>query len=342
LREEERSTRRTASGRNNKHMAYRWPSSVLTQRSLIVAVAIIVASVLSLAIASAPTSRWGGDHRTAPAADKNSSSSDEKIAIASSTAAASSAEIFTKAMDKMRRGGRDDADGVVEYVEVPSGEGGTMRYAAYLRRGQTTTVMSVRSWMALVASTDGGTAAACGLSVVVASSPYQSLLFETPGTTWSDSERVPFEFALVDMPPLGRFAEAGPDRGAFAMHFDEPSSSCGDEQRGACSFENLGGDAMLVSPVPREDVADDVTYSHLARFAREAPESQVSEFWRLAASTYLDVLRRKHEDGGRGGDAEEAGTWFSTNGMGVAWLHLRIDDRPKYYSYAPFRTLGEE
>jgi hypothetical protein len=217
-----------------------------------------------------------------------------------------------------------------------------MRYAAYLRRGQTTTVMSVRSWMALVASTDGGTAAACGLSVVVASSPYQSLLFETPGTTWSDSERVPFEFALVDMPPLGRFAEAGPDRGAFAMHFDEPSSSCGDEQRGACSFENLGGDAMLVSPVPREDVADDVTYSHLARFAREAPESQVSEFWRLAASTYLDVLRRKHEDGGRGGDAEEAGTWFSTNGMGVAWLHLRIDDRPKYYSYAPFRTLGEE
>jgi len=302
-------------------MAYRWHSPVLTQRSLIVAGAIIVASVLSLAIASAPTSRWASD----------------EIAIASSTAATSSAKMFTKAMDKMRRGGRDDA---VEYVEVPSGEGGAMRYAAYLRRGQTTTVMSVRSWMTLVASPHG-TAAACGLSGVVASSPYASLLFETPGTTWSSSERVPFEFALVDAPPLGRFAEAGPDRGAFAMHFDEPSSSCG-EERGACSFENLGGDATLVSPVPREDVADDVTYSHLARFAREAPESQVSEFWRLAASTYLDVLRRKHEDTGRGRDAEEAGTWFSTNGMGVAWLHLRIDDRPKYYSYAPFRTLGEE
>ena len=172
-------------------MAYRWPSSVLTQRSLIVAVAIIVASVLSLAIAS----------------------------VASSTAAASSAEIFTMAMDKMRRGGRDDADGVVEYVEVPSGEGGTMRYAAYLRRGQTTTVMSVRSWMTLVASPDGA-AAAGGLSGAIASSPYPSLLFETPGTTWSASERVPFEFALVDLPPLGRFAEAGPDRGAFATHFD--------------------------------------------------------------------------------------------------------------------------
>jgi hypothetical protein len=315
-------------------MADRWPSSVLTQRSLIVAGTIIVTSVLSLAIASAPTSRWADDHRTAAAADTNSAS--EEIAFASSTA--TSAEIFAKAMDKTRRGERD-ADSV-EYVEVPSGEGGAMRYAAYLRRGQTTTVMSVRSWMTLVASPDGA-AAAGGLSGAIASSPYPSLLFETPGTTWSASERVPFEFALVDLPPLGRFAEAGPDRGAFATHFDDPSSSCGDE-RGACSFENLGGDATLVSPSPPPNVADDATYSHLAKFVREAPESQVSEFWRLAASTYLDVLRRKHEDGGRGRDAEEAGTWFSTNGMGVAWLHLRIDDRPKYYSYAPFRTLGEE
>lgn len=35
-----------------------------------------------------------------------------------------------------------------------------------------------------------------------------------------------------------------------------------------------------------------------------------------------------------------AGTpvWISTSGLGVPWLHVRIDDRPKYYQHAPYRT----
>ena len=34
--------------------------------------------------------------------------------------------------------------------------------------------------------------------------------------------------------------------------------------------------------------------------------------------------------------------WVSTNGDGVAWLHVRIDERPKYYAYAPYRKFLEE
>ena len=33
---------------------------------------------------------------------------------------------------------------------------------------------------------------------------------------------------------------------------------------------------------------------------------------------------------------------MSTNGDGVAWLHVRIDERPKYYAYAPYRKFLEE
>ena len=29
--------------------------------------------------------------------------------------------------------------------------------------------------------------------------------------------------------------------------------------------------------------------------------------------------------------------WLSTAGAGVSWLHVRLDDRPKYYGYAPYR-----
>jgi hypothetical protein len=42
---------------------------------------------------------------------------------------------------------------------------------------------------------------------------------------WRDSDDVPFEFVLVNAPALGRFVEGGPDRDAFAEHFDDPSSS---------------------------------------------------------------------------------------------------------------------
>jgi hypothetical protein len=30
--------------------------------------------------------------------------------------------------------------------------------------------------------------------------------------------------------------------------------------------------------------------------------------------------------------------WLSTSGLGVAWLHVRLDERPKYYTHAPYRT----
>ena len=29
--------------------------------------------------------------------------------------------------------------------------------------------------------------------------------------------------------------------------------------------------------------------------------------------------------------------WFSTSGLGVTWVHLRLDERPKYITYAPYR-----
>lgn len=103
-----------------------------------------------------------------------------------------------------------------------------------------------------------------------------------------------------------------------------------DDKSTVCSFTNLGGDATLVSPVPPSGDGhdNDASYSHLAIFVRTAPKSQVADFWKLAATTYLGVLKKKQS-------VEKS--WFSTNGMGVAWLHLRIDDRPKYYSYAPYK-----
>ena len=92
------------------------------------------------------------------------------------------------------------------------------------------------------------------------------------------------------------------------------------------AFLNLGGDAMLVSPVNDEN-GDKNRYGHIAKFIREAPTSQVLELWRLVAETYRkELIARSPKP-----------VWFSTAGGGVRWLHFRFDKRPKYYRYAEFK-----
>ena len=216
----------------------------------------------------------------------------------------------------------------VQYIQVPSGRGDVQRYAAQdITTGES---ISIQDWLTMVSSTDSTTGinAAFDLSSIIASAPFASILFETPGTSWAASSTTPFEFALVNQPALRVFAEGNADRNAFAEHFDVASRQ-DEKMHAVCSFPNLGGDATLVSPLPPTDETNnDASYSHLAIFVRNAPKSQVAEFWKLAAATYLRVLKTKQP-------SEKS--WFSTNGMGVAWLHLRIDDRPKYYSYQPFK-----
>lgn len=150
-------------------------------------------------------------------------------------------------------------------------------------------------------------------------SPFKGFFFETKGATPRQSAK-PFEFVLVDSPALQQFGESNPDPSAFAEHFP----SCNDEG-GVCSFSNLGGDARLVSPTPMANIPD-TTYSHLAAFVRGAPTPQVIQFWQRAAQEYSTVLNSQ----------TNKPVWFSTSGLGVAWLHMRLDSYPKYYQYQPF------
>ena len=89
------------------------------------------------------------------------------------------------------------------------------------------------------------------------------------------------------------------------------------------TFPNLGRDAVMVVPCP---VGDPSIYGHLASFIRNAPESQLHRFWIAIADAMNQRISARP-------------VWLSTAGMGVSWLHVRLDDRPKYYGYAPFRQF---
>lgn len=140
--------------------------------------------------------------------------------------------------------------------------------------------------------------------------PFGAFCWECPPVTRSSS-LLAFECVFVASPDLARMP---PDPRAFAEHF-RPDA-------GIATFANLGGDAMLVAPSPGPGASD---YSQLARFVATAPASQQDALWQAVG------VAMQHRIGARP-------TWLSTAGLGVAWLHVRLDSRPKYYRHVPYTT----
>jgi hypothetical protein len=148
----------------------------------------------------------------------------------------------------------------------------------------------------------------------LAAAPLSAYRFETPPITTATSGR-DFEFVLLDSPPLAA-AKANPT--PFA---NQIKSAAANEE--VLAFTNLGKDATLVIPLPRGPQG---AYCHLAAFVREAPESQKHALWQLVGRTLEEKIGAQP-------------TWLSTAGLGVFWLHVRLDNRPKYYGFAPYKAV---
>lgn len=146
-------------------------------------------------------------------------------------------------------------------------------------------------------------------NATLAAVPYQAFRWETPKATSATLDQ-PFECVVLDSPGLERRV----DRAAFAEHFTTATS--------VVTFANLRGDARLVVPCP---VGADSAYGHLAAFVRQAPAAQQAALWQQVGAALEQRLGKKP-------------VWLSTAGAGVSWLHVRLDDIPKYYQYDPYRS----
>lgn len=147
------------------------------------------------------------------------------------------------------------------------------------------------------------------VSQALRASDHEALFWEC--RPWRGEGDPLFEFVLA---PAPGFARMTADPAAFAGHFDDGL---------VAAFDSLGGDARLVAPCPlgRRDVA-----LHLASFVRQAPADQVDALW-IAVGREIAGWRR----------AKRGPLWLSTSGLGVPWLHVRLDSRPKYYTHAEYR-----
>lgn len=143
---------------------------------------------------------------------------------------------------------------------------------------------------------------------LVADSPFDAFRWETPGVTAGTLDR-DFEFVFLRYSSLMRTA----DPTAFAEYFS------GDVD--VVTFPSLGKDAMLIVPCPMNEPSD---YGHLASFFRNAPDSQKHHLLQAMSAAMRARIGSKP-------------VWLNSAGMGVPWLHVRLDNQPKYYRYEPYR-----
>jgi len=154
-------------------------------------------------------------------------------------------------------------------------------------------------------------------SLAIASSMFKALRWETPCVNQSTADQG-FEFVLIDAPSLQRKENSAP----FAEPFKKQQAA--DPSQAHATFPNIGGNAIMIAPLPAN--TDGVNHCHLGSYLRTADEADCSALWVAVGKAMQDRI----------GDRN---VWLNTAGGGVPWLHIRLDDRPKYYHHSEYRSV---
>lgn len=177
----------------------------------------------------------------------------------------------------------------------------------------------VWSWRAVLdaLATDGSVATV--LERAITQVPFPGVFWECGPVVGRDLDQ-PFQWVVVDSPAVARLI---PSPGAFrAPMADAPAGPI-------AVFPNLGHDAVLVAPRPG---GDGEQAAHLVDFLRTARSSRRRALWTAIGSACQERLSAR----------PDAPLWLSTSGLGVPWLHVRLDDRPKYITWRPFRAWSPD
>ncbi|CAN0155155.1 unnamed protein product [Ascophyllum nodosum] len=154
-------------------------------------------------------------------------------------------------------------------------------------------------------------------AATLAAVPHDAIFWESIPVTQGTMGK-PYEYVTVNSPSLARVSSDGTP---FAEYL-----ASGEGTTDVATFRNMRGDARLVSPCR----VGDYRYAHLAAFVRSAPKEQVVKFFGAVGAGLEEELASRQN---------ERPVWLSTSGLGVYWLHARLDSVPKYYTYEPYKTL---
>lgn len=141
----------------------------------------------------------------------------------------------------------------------------------------------------------------------------EGVFFECVPVSADTVETMPFECAIIT---THLFDGCKENSRPFRRHLKNSGT--------VAVFQNIGRDATLVCPVHRD--SDHGPFGHLTEFLKNSTPYQRRVFWNTVGQTYLEIIEL------RGSQL----TYLSTSGTGVAYLHMRIDERSKYFHYPPY------
>ena len=142
------------------------------------------------------------------------------------------------------------------------------------------------------------------------SAPYEAFLWENPAMSLHNLDH-DYEFVLLNSK---RLATKKPNVKTYSQYFEKGKQ--------VAIFPNLSKKSYLIAPTPF--ASDYACYTHLANFVRDAPPEQIDIFWKTVGNEFHERLN-------------EQNLWLSTHGLGVSWLHVRLDSNPKYYRHQPYK-----
>jgi len=153
--------------------------------------------------------------------------------------------------------------------------------------------------------------------------PFRAYQWETPPLN-SSTVTSPFEFVVTSSPGI----DIPPNPAPFEAFFTSGKD--------IAVFQNLGGDATLIAPSPDFESSGGTqlkNFSHLGVFMRHAPALLQHSLWQTVGQTTNQRVEKMKIKS----NANNRAVWLNTAGGGVAWLHIRLDSRPKYYRHLPYK-----
>ena len=149
----------------------------------------------------------------------------------------------------------------------------------------------------------------------ITATPWSGVFWECRPMQGATAGAVAFEWVVLHSPAVARLLQ---DPAPFRTRISGV--------RDVATFPNLGHDATLVAPTSG---VDGEGCAHMVAFLRTAGSRRRAALWAAVGAALSDWLTHKpHQT-----------VWLSTSGLGVSWLHVRLDSQPKYITWRPYRLL---
>ena len=141
---------------------------------------------------------------------------------------------------------------------------------------------------------------------------YKSYFFECPKMNDALSKNKLFEFVLYDA--KNNFENKKADPTFFEQYFLK--------EKNICNVKSNSGNILLIPKL----LTKNCTYLNLTNFLHYGDEQQIYELFKEIKNVTQKLLK------------ENKTFWLNTHGLGVFWLHIRIDFTPMYYHHKVYTS----